>query len=236
MAHYISPLAVRNSYESIFNMFESSRDKELIGRSRYQQTETTIEMKKEHKSLDGSTIFFTYDDFVPAGYLLFWPHQAVNWITRCRRWWPQQNTIQNIANMGCQVVPRSSPHGDPNSEWRLSFSRPEAILAQLRSKKQKQAYYFLKMFFYKYLKRVESSEPEGKPLSSYIMKTTMLWAYEALPPEDPIWASLENSIQMLLFKLLGFLEVEFLPHYFIPENEPTGESRSGCDKSMYRNY
>ena len=73
------------------------------------------------------------------------------------------------------------------------------------------------MFFYKYLNCVESSEPEGKPLSSYIMKTTMLWAYEDLPPEDPVWASLENSIQMLQFKLLGYLEVGFLPHYFIPE-------------------
>ena len=45
----------------------------------------------------------------------------------------------------------------------------------------------------------------------------MLWAYEELPPEDPIWASLETSVQMLLYKLLGSLEAGFLPHYFIPE-------------------
>ena len=215
MAPYISPLVVKNSYEGEIHFLK--RTKKLTKKSHYQQTETTVETKVEHKSLDGSTIFFTSNDYVPEGDLLFWPHQAANWITRCSRWWPQQDTIQNIANRGCQVVPRSSPHGDPHSEWRLSFSRPEAILAQLRSKKQKQAYYFLKMFFYKYLKCVESSELEGKPLSSYIMKTTMLWAYEALPPEDPIWVSLENSVQMLLLKLLGYLEVGFLPHYFFPE-------------------
>ena len=73
------------------------------------------------------------------------------------------------------------------------------------------------MFFYRYLKCVESSEPEGKQLYSYTIKTTMLWAYEELPPEDPICVSLENSVQFLLFKLLTSLEVGFLPHYFIPE-------------------
>ena len=212
MGHYVSPLFCKKFLESRCNMLKMTA---LLRKAHNQQTETTIEMRGKHES--GSTTFFTSFDFVPAGELLFWPHQAANWITRCRRWWRQQDIIQHIANLGCQVVPCSSPHGDPHSEWRLSFSRPEAILAQLRSKKQKQAYYFLKMFFYKYLKCVESSEPEGKPLSSYIMKTTMLWAYEALPPEDPIWASLENRIQVLLFKLLGYLEAEFLPHYFIPE-------------------
>ena len=45
----------------------------------------------------------------------------------------------------------------------------------------------------------------------------MLSAQAELPPEDPIWASLETSVQMLLFKLLGSLETGFLPHYFIPE-------------------
>ena len=64
---------------------------------------------------------------------------------------------------------------------------------------------------------MESSEPEGKALFSDIIKTTRLWAQEELPPEDPIWASFETSVQMLLFKLLGSLEAGFLPHYFIPE-------------------
>ena len=215
MARYISPHFFKKFLERRINKLKMK--KRVTEKIRSQQTETTMETKEELECPDGSTIFFISYDFVPAGELHFWPHQAANWITRYRRWWPQQDTIQNITKRGCQVVPRSSPHGDPNSEWRLSFSRPEAILAQLRSKKQKQAYYFFKMFFYKYIKCVESSEQEGKPLSSYIMKTTMLWAYEALPPEDPVWVSLENSVQMLLFKLLGYLEVEFLPHYFIPE-------------------
>ena len=155
-------------------------------------------------------------DFVPAIHLHFWPHQAVTWITR-HRLWPSHDCVQSLVRKGCQVVPRSSPGGDVHSEWRLSFSGPEAVLAQLRSKEQQQVYYFFKIFFYRYLKCVESSEPDGKPLYSYIIKTTMLWACEELPPEDLMWASLENSVQMLLFKLLGSLETGFLSHYFIQE-------------------
>ena len=45
----------------------------------------------------------------------------------------------------------------------------------------------------------------------------MMCAYEELPPEDPIWTSLENSVQFLLFKLSGKLKTGFLSHYFIHE-------------------
>ena len=174
------------------------------------KTETTMELNFHLSSLRVSI------DIVPAVNLDFWPHQAAPWITRCRRW-PPQDIIKSIVEKGCQVVPRSSPGGDESTEWRLSFSRPEARLAQLRTEKQKQVYYFFKLVFYQYLKGVESSDPKGKPLYSYIIKTTMLWASEELPPEDPIWASLEKSAKMLLSKLLGSLQKRFLAHYFIPE-------------------
>ena len=85
------------------------------------------------------------------------------------------------------------------------------------AKEQQRAYYFFKMFFYRYLRSIDSSEPDAKPLYSYVMKTIMMWACEDLPPEDPLWASLEDSVQLLLFKLLGSLEVGYVPHYFIPE-------------------
>ena len=155
-------------------------------------------------------------DYVPAVDLLFWPRQASHWIIRGRVW-PPHDTIQSIVDEGCQVVPRTSPGGDIHSEWRLSFSRPEAALAKLRSKEQQQAYYFFKMFFYRHLKCVESSETDGKTLFSYVIKTIMLWACEELHPKDKIWASLENSVQMLLFKLLGSLEAGLLSHYFLQE-------------------
>ena len=175
-------------------------------------TETTVEQKTFISDLVKYSM-----DLVPSLRLLFWSHQTTAWITRRRRWWPQQDAIQSISDKGCHLVPLSFPDGDVHSEWRLSLSNPESILAQLRSQKQQQAYYFFKMFCYRYLKCVESSQPKGKQLYSYVVKTMMLWAYEDLSPEDPIWASLENSVQFLLFKLMGSLEAGFLSHYFIPE-------------------
>ena len=224
MPQYFSPLIVKNffSYEPLLSRLLDIYLAELLGdvintKTVSSSTETTIEVKLDYNwnCINGSIMHFSMD-IVPAGNLLFWPNQAATWITR-QRIWPQQDTIQRIVDKGCHVVPRSSPGGDVHTEWRLSFSGPEAILAQMRSKEQQQAYYFFKMFFYRYLKCVESSEPERKPLYSYIIKTTMLWACEELPPEDPIWACLEESVQMLLFKLLGSLEAGFLCHYFIPE-------------------
>ena len=217
MPKYISPLLMKGALTEGFPRPSRYRLRNVMFQRMFNikeskcTTETTQELK-----FDASGIHLS-NDSVPAIRLHFWPHEAGGWITRCRRWWPQQNTIQSIVIKGCHVVSRSSPGGNVHSEWRLSFSGPEAILAQLRSRKQQEAYYFFKMFFYRYLKCVESSEPEGKPIYSYVIKTTMLWAYEELPPEDPIWASLENSVEMLLFKLLGSLEAGFLPHYFIPE-------------------
>ena len=219
---YISPLVMKNTWKAVIEKVKSVNSfLRLAGCPIHHSdafsssdTETTWEVKLDTKTIDN---FSSSIDYVEAVRLLFWPNQAEAWITRRRRWWPQQDTIQSIKEKGCQVVPRSSPGGDVHSEFRLSFSGPEASLAQLRSKKQQQAYYFFKMFFYRYLKCAESSEPEGKQLYSYIVKTTMLWVYEELPPEDPIWISLQNSVQFLLLKLLASLKAGFLPHYFIPE-------------------
>ena len=203
MTQYIDPLIIKGYY------FDASIPNPALGEPT-SQSETTVQEKLDW------VLFCESIDRVPSVRLHFWPYQATTWITRCRLW-PPQDTIQSIVDKGCQLVPRSSPGDDVNSEWRLSFSGPEEILAELRTKGQQLAYYFFKAFFYQYLKCVESSEREVKPLYSYIIKTTMLWASEELHPEDPIWASLENSTQMLAFKLLESLEAGFLPHYFIPE-------------------
>ena len=179
-------------------------------------TETTAELKFDIVNIEDSFVVHGSFDHVPAVRFLFWPHQAKAWITQPRLW-PPQCSIECVVGTGCQLVPRSSPGGDANSEWRLSFSSCEAFLARLRSKEQQRAYYFFKMFFYRYLKSIDSSEPNAKPLYSYVMKTIMMWACEDLPPEDKLWTSLEDSVQLLLFKLLGSLEVGNVPHYFIPE-------------------
>ena len=229
---YISPLVIKDTFEYVYDHLPLSdlfnfvhdlfgMDSEFFPdrKMNHSLTETTAAVEMEIVSQEdvarGVLQHVLSADFVPAVHLSFWPPQASDWVSRYRVW-PPHDTIQSIVDEGCQVVPRTSPGGDVHSEWRLSFSRPEATLAKLRSKEQQETYYFFKVFFYRYLKCVESCET-GKPLYSYIIKTTMLWACEELHPEDKIWASLEHSVQMLLFKLLGSLEVGFLSHYFLPE-------------------
>ena len=172
------------------------------------RTETTAEINFGFRT-KGSTLFFQLSiDFVLAGRLLFWPHQAAAWRNRPRLW-PPRDTLQSIVDKGCQLVPCSSPEDNVHNEWWLSFSGAEAILAQLRSKKQQLDYYFFKILFYQYLKSVESPEPEGKSLFSYVMKTITLWACKELSPEDPIWESLESSVQMLYSSSLVALRQGF---------------------------
>ena len=228
--HYISPLVVRDYFvNSRLRLLMTDVTKQMrdllcldlhvsVNEKKIFPTETTAASETVMSGVRdlGLPVSVMSDDMVPAINLSFWPHQASDWISRYRVW-PPHDTIQSIVEKGCQVVPRTSPGGDVHSEWRLSFSRPEATLAKMRSREQQETYYFFKMFFYRYLKRVQSSETEGKTLYSYIIKSIMLWACEELHPEDKIWASLENSVQILLFKLLGSLELGLLSHYFIPE-------------------
>ena len=144
LPQYISPFMIKDhmvneASEMNLNLLNTQRSSS--------KTETTIQLKLDHKFYSTNDCFLhTSIDFVPAVRLLFLPDQATTWITR-QCLWPQQDTIQSIVDKGCHVVPRSSPGGDGHSEWRLSFSGPEAILAQFRSKEQQQAYYFVKMFF-----------------------------------------------------------------------------------------
>ena len=45
----------------------------------------------------------------------------------------------------------------------------------------------------------------------------MLLTCENHSPDDPVWLSLDDSIQVLLSMLLRHLKSRFLPHYFIPQ-------------------
>ena len=45
----------------------------------------------------------------------------------------------------------------------------------------------------------------------------MLWACEQYAPNDPVWQDFEQSVLMLLSKLVDALQNGYLPHYFIPQ-------------------
>ena len=149
-------------------------------------------------------------DLVPSIQCDSWPVTAEEWKTR-RRLWPKRSLINKIIEGGHHVVAKASPGGDPNLEWRLSFSKAELTLAEHRTHVQKKCYYIFKTIFKEYL---------GKSgvISTYYLKTIMMWAMEENPPEYWREDNIGQAVLGLLDDLHHALLTGNLPHYFIPQH------------------
>ena len=115
---------------------------------------------------------------------------------------------------GCHIVPKPYTGQERNDflDWRWSFSRAEKILAKSRTKKMSLSYFLMKSIFYKYLKRIEHN---GHALTSYLIKTVMLWQCE---DNDESWwckEKITSCVSTLLKRLKVSFFTKYLPHYFI---------------------
>ena len=149
-------------------------------------------------------------DLVPSLECESWPVIAEDWKTRDRFWLPR-SLVNEIIQGGYHVVAKASPGGDPNLEWRISFSKAELTLAENRNMVQKKCYYIFKTMFKEYL-------GQSGVISTYYLKTIMMWAIEQNPVE--YWR--EDNIGQVVLGLLDHLYKAVvtgnLPHYFIPQN------------------
>ena len=152
-------------------------------------------------------------DKVPAITVKDWPHIASEWVNRGRLW-PSLSLVKEIVMKGCHVVPKPCYGAKSNGllDWRLSFSLAEIILATTRTKEMDLSYLVLKSIFYRYLKPVEFND---KTLTSYLIKTVMLWQCEE--NNETWWSerSKVNCISILLNKLKESFYNKQLRHYFI---------------------
>lgn len=163
-------------------------------------------------------------DLVFAFEVSGWPLPAEPWKTR-RRQWPSREVVQRIVQEGHHVVPKPSPGGNPETEWRISFSKAELTLSKNMTQTQKNSYKFLKV-----IAAEEFSNP--KILCSYHLKTTLLWALERLPSDYWSDSKIGERVLGLLDDLLGYLASRKLPNYFIPEmNLLEGLSEEDCQKA-----
>src|SRR6218665_1106438 len=145
-----------------------------------------------------------------------WPQDAHEWISRKRiNGWPPTETINAIAKSGFHLV--SKAHGrNPNddTQWRYSFSAAEAILIHNKwTDVQKYIYHLLRI-----IKTDVVSKWEGKDkafLSSYYVKTLMLWACEEKPSKFWKEANIVTSVRELLLNLIEKLMERNMPHYFV---------------------
>ena len=129
-------------------------------------------------------------DFILAFHLDFWPQVATEWITRSRKW-PPQETISRIVKTGCEVVPKIRSAQD-NRAWRLSFSLAEHALSSCVGQKARKTYLAVKLLVKKKLKAACPF------LKTYHIKT-IFFHYMETKTED-YWnnTELETAINDLL--------------------------------------
>ena len=125
--------------------------KEKMGRNRTSTSKQDKKYQVVHKGLkedkeDTKQCRIQYDnplytDFVPAIWCQFWPYPlAEEWIYR-KRHWPPRIVVCQIVLDGYHIVPKASPDGDKDLEWRFSFSKAEGTLAQCRTNFQHRCFY-----------------------------------------------------------------------------------------------
>jgi len=135
-------------------------------------------------------------DCVMAIKLPSWPSQAAEWLTR-KRVWPPQEKVDEIIRESAMAVVKVSPEGDPDCDWRLSFSKAEIMLVSDLDSDATCRLYAYRIFKY-IIKRhvipraaITSYEPQTT-LASYHLKTILLWMSEIFPPEYWSWENLSN--------------------------------------------
>ena len=161
-------------------------------------------------------------DTVPCIRCLMWPTQADDWPTRHRNYdWPYPETVERVVRNGCDVVgvahtPCTQDEWMSKHQWRLSFSRAEAVLLNSWSPIQQIVYHMIR-FFTKAERLINNADNTGKStLNNYHIKTMMLWACERKPL---YWWSDKSNLVSLFAQCLYFLE-EWITkrrgcHYFI---------------------
>ena len=152
-------------------------------------------------------------DLVPAITVEDWPWIAREWVSRSRAW-PPVLLVNDIVTKGCHIVPKpcTGPKQNDLLDWRWSFSQAEMMIVNARTKEMNLSYLLIKSIFYRYLKAVAHN---GETLTSYLIKTEMLWLCEE---HDESWWS-DRSILSCVSVILNRLKASFcekgLAHYFI---------------------
>ena len=108
-----------------------------------------------------------------------------------------QETSTNITNGGCYLVARD-PENDESARgrWQLTFFNTEIRLSLMRTNEQKLAYFIAKAIYYKSVmplndkkpQSIDQTRPSVTSMSTYFLKTVMMWTCEQHPPDDDFWS------------------------------------------------
>lgn len=180
-----------------------------------------ITVRKIEENGPAVTVYYL-DKYLTVDYVLSlrhiqWPSCAASWPDRQRQW-PDSDTVKDIANYGCHLVPKQPAclsESDPlyGTFFQYSFARAENVLLNKLNDDNPVLTDCLRML--KFLCELHFDRPTL--LKSYHMQTLVLLAAERLPPSHWKAANFVKHLLDLLDDLLHCLVAHNLPNYFIPQ-------------------
>ena len=143
-----------------------------------------------------------------------WVTCAKRWIARPRNHWPSNELISRIVAHGVLVIQigiKGSKYEE--IEWRISFSIAENFFSLNHT--QLLVYALMKIL----LKDIICQNKNlSDLLRSYFLKTVLFWVSEELPQSEWIPSKMISLFMQCFKRLIYFIKILYLPHYFIPEN------------------
>lgn len=211
--HYLSALKFRNE---IFRIFTGLASLSHASREDPEDTfELTVTPHGPAVQVDEKCEFeesadVSYD-LVLAVKFDGWPKCVREWEER-KRIWPPKALVKEITRDGFHLVPKTCPQGDEELDWRISFSRAEVKL--MRAKGLGNRNYCYRIFKMAIKENIMST---CTLLTSYHLKTLLLWASERHPADTWSDENIAVCFLGLVDDLLHSLVNGSCPHYFIPE-------------------
>jgi hypothetical protein len=135
------------------------------------------------------------------------------WKNRNRKsGWPNKEIIDKIMLLPVYVVPVGK-EGSINEDlqWRISFTMAETQLIQAFNNTQSKVIVLLKLIAKHIL------QPLCSGITSYIVKTVMLWQAESIPQEEYSEENLLSRLEDALVFLKSAVGNKSLPSYMIPQ-------------------
>lgn len=180
-----------------------------------------ITVRKIEENGPAVTVYY-FDKYLTVDYVLSlrhiqWPSCAASWPDRQRQW-PDSDTVKDITNYGCHLVPKQPAclsESDPlyGMFFQYSFARAENVLLNKLNGDNPVLTDCLRML--KFLCELHFDRPTL--LKSYHLQTLVLLAAERLPPSHWKANNFVKHLLDLLDDLLHYLVAHNLPNYFIPQ-------------------
>ena len=148
-------------------------------------------------------------EYIPAFRCLTWPMVAQEWRKRQRKW-PSPDVVDQVTREGFHLVVKAPKNGgNPECDFRISFSHAEYLLSQEINEIQRECYRCLKTYHRVYL------STEAKGLISFHLKNIFLRTIEETGGEMWIESRRAECMWKLFANLLKALRERHLPHYFV---------------------